>query len=95
MLPSSGSSLEPTPLSPSASPANADGPQARAPLAPARSAADQHAAILHSNATKAREGAEQRRILRGLFLLALAVLLISLLHAGFGRAFVPGWWRQW
>jgi hypothetical protein len=42
-----------------------------------------------------RLGLEQRSLLRGLILLALVVLLVSLARAGFGRLFLPGWWRQW
>lgn len=38
---------------------------------------------------------ERRRMARGLLLLGLAVLIASVLRAGFGRAFVHGWWRQW
>jgi hypothetical protein len=43
----------------------------------------------------ARLSLEQRSLLRGLILLALLILFASLAHAGFGRLFVPGWWRQW
>jgi hypothetical protein len=38
---------------------------------------------------------EQRRMVRGLLLLGILVLLASLAHAGLGRAFYQGWWRQW
>ena len=38
---------------------------------------------------------EQQSLLRGLILLAIVVLIVSLARAGFGRLFVPGWWRQW
>ena len=34
-------------------------------------------------------------VLRGLVLLAIAVLVFSLVRAGMGRAFFTGWWRQW
>ena len=40
-----------------------------------------------------REGVESRSVVRGLILLALLVLLASMFRAGFGRVFVPGWWR--
>jgi len=40
-----------------------------------------------------REGLESRSVVRGLILLALLVLLFSMFRAGFGRVFVPGWWR--
>jgi hypothetical protein len=44
---------------------------------------------------KARVALEQRSLLRGLILLAVVILIVSLARAGFGRLFVPGWWRQW
>jgi hypothetical protein len=44
---------------------------------------------------KARVGVEQRSLLRGLILLAAVILIASLARAGFGRLFVPAWWRQW
>ena len=43
----------------------------------------------------ARVRLEQRSLLRGLILLAVLILIASLARAGFGRLFVPGWWRQW
>jgi hypothetical protein len=46
-------------------------------------------------ALRSRLGTEQRSLLRGLVLLALAILFASLTRAGFDRLFVPGWWRQW
>jgi hypothetical protein len=43
-----------------------------------------------------RRNAERRRQLRGLLLLALAILLFSLLRVGLHRVFTPaGWWRLW
>jgi hypothetical protein len=40
--------------------------------------------------------AEQRRSqVRGLLLLALAVLLFAVMRVGVARAFNPGWWRLW
>ena len=42
-----------------------------------------------------REAAERRSVLRGLVLLAVLVLLLSLWRAGADRAFFTGWWRQW
>ena len=38
---------------------------------------------------------ERRRHVRGLLLLALAVLTFSLLRAGLHNVFTPGWWRVW
>ena len=42
-----------------------------------------------------REELERRSVLRGLVLLALIALAVSLIRAGGGRAFYAGWWRQW
>jgi hypothetical protein len=38
---------------------------------------------------------ERRSQIRGLTLLALAILLFSILRAGLGRVFTAGWWRLW
>ncbi len=38
---------------------------------------------------------ERRRQIRGLILLALAVLAFSLLRAHPHTVFTPGWWRLW
>lgn len=38
---------------------------------------------------------ERRRQVRGLILLAFAVLLFSILRAGMSHVFTPGWWRLW
>ena len=38
---------------------------------------------------------ERRSMARGLLLLALGVLVASVLRAGVGRVFLPGWWRHW
>jgi len=43
-----------------------------------------------------RKSVERRRQVRGLLLLAVAVLLFSLLRVGVHRVFTPpGWWRLW
>lgn len=42
-----------------------------------------------------REWQERRSMLRGLLVLAVVLLLISLYRAGMDRAFFTGWWRQW
>jgi hypothetical protein len=39
--------------------------------------------------------AERRRQVRGLMLLALAVLVSAVLRFGLHRSFPPGWWRAW
>jgi len=40
-----------------------------------------------------REQTERRSVVRGLILLAVLVLVVSMLHAGLDRTFVHGWWR--
>ena len=40
-----------------------------------------------------RDRLVSRSVFRGLILLALFVLAASMFRAGFGRVFVPGWWR--
>jgi hypothetical protein len=42
-----------------------------------------------------RERLERSSVVRGLVVLALLVLGLSMARAGWGRVFVPGWWRQW
>lgn len=39
------------------------------------------------------EKIERRRQVRGLLLLAIAILLLSITRAGWHRVFTPGWWR--
>jgi hypothetical protein len=44
----------------------------------------------------ARRQTERRRQVRGLLLLALAILIVSLLRVGIHTVFTPpGWWRLW
>ena len=38
---------------------------------------------------------ERRRQVRGLVMLAVAVLIFSVLRAGVHRVFGVGWWRLW
>jgi hypothetical protein len=38
---------------------------------------------------------ERRMQVRGLLLLAAAVLVFSIWRAGVLRVFTPGWWRLW
>jgi hypothetical protein len=38
---------------------------------------------------------ERRRQVRGLLLLAAAVLAFAVMRAGIARSFNPGWWRLW
>lgn len=42
-----------------------------------------------------REKLERRSVLRGLLLLALLALLVTLYRADADRIFFSGWWRQW
>lgn len=69
--------------------------RAEPPRAPELLPAQQRAELARTEVLRARLGVEERSFLRGLMLLALVVLLVSLARAGFGRLFVPGWWRQW
>lgn len=41
------------------------------------------------------ERVERRRQVRGLLMLAIAVLVFSVLRAGVHRVFGVGWWRLW
>ena len=38
---------------------------------------------------------ERSRQIRGLMLLALAVIVFSVVRFGADRIFTPGWWRLW
>jgi hypothetical protein len=69
--------------------------RAQPPRPPAPSAEQQRSEAERVKALGARLRVEQRSLLRGLLLLALLILVVSLAHAGFGRLFVHGWWRQW
>jgi hypothetical protein len=62
---------------------------------PALSEREQRRESARLEALRGRVQMEQRSMLRGLILLAIAVLIVSLVIAGFDRLFVPGWWRQW
>jgi len=42
-----------------------------------------------------REVLERRSVVRGLIVLAVVALLVSVARAGLDRVFVHGWWRQW
>lgn len=62
---------------------------------PALSEREQRRETARRMTLRARVQMEQRSLLRGLILIALVVLIVSLARAGFDRLFVPGWWRQW
>jgi hypothetical protein len=42
-----------------------------------------------------RENVERRRQLRGLLVLALVVLVLSVARAGLDRVFPASWWHLW
>jgi hypothetical protein len=69
--------------------------RAEPPQPPAKSAELLRQDAERAKWMRARLRVEQRSLLRGLLLLAVVILLASLAHAGFGRLFVAGWWRQW
>ncbi len=71
------------------------GHRAEPPRSPALRECDQRDERARKERLRARVGREQLSLLRGLILLALVILFASLARAGFGRLFVPGWWRQW
>ena len=69
--------------------------RAKPPRAPALSPFQERAEVARRQRLAARLGVEQRSLLRGLVLLAIVLLVASLARAGFGRLFLPGWWREW
>ena len=71
------------------------GQRAEPPRPPAFTERDQRGQSERLDRLKKRTALEQRSLLRGLILLAVVILIVSLARAGFGRLFVPGWWRQW
>ncbi len=69
--------------------------RAKPPRPPVLTEREQHRERARITALRQRVRLEQSSMLRGLILIALVVLIVSLARAGFGRLFVPGWWRQW
>ncbi|HEX5285190.1 MAG TPA: hypothetical protein VFW30_13795 [Bryocella sp.] len=69
--------------------------RAEPPRPPALSERDERNERARKKTLSARLGREQQSLLRGLILLAVVILILSLVRAEFGRLFVPGWWRQW
>jgi hypothetical protein len=47
----------------------------------------------HEEYRAQREQRLKRSLMRGLILLAVVVLVVSMARAGLERAFMPGWWR--
>ena len=71
------------------------GHRAGPPRPPALTEREQQRESARLDRLKARVQLEQRSLLRGLILLAVLILIVSLARAGFGRLFVPRWWTQW
>lgn len=69
--------------------------RARQPVAPGATRESSREDAERQSRRRVQEGQERTRIFRGLLLLAVMILLWSMHHAGWGRVFVPGWWRQW
>jgi hypothetical protein len=68
--------------------------RATAPQAPTPSRALLRARAEQQELREERAKSERRSVTRGLMLLALIALGISMARAGFERVFVPGWWRH-
>lgn len=71
------------------------GHRAERPRPPVLSEREQRRESARIETLKGRVRLEQRSLLRGLILLAVVILIVSLVRAGFGRLFVPRWWSQW
>lgn len=69
--------------------------RAQPPRPPALTFEEQRREETRIEALRARLRLEQRSLMRGLILLAVVILVVSLARAGWGRLFVPGWWREW
>ena len=67
--------------------------RAEPPRIPSPTPALERAEVQRKAYLAGRETLQARSIFRGLILLAILVLLASMVRAGFGRVFVPGWWR--
>ena len=72
-----------------------DGLRAKPPCIPEPSPALLQARAEAAEYRERRERMERRSLVRGLLVLALVVLGLSMVRAGWGRVFVPRWWRQW
>ena len=62
------------------------------PRIPAATPALEHAEGERRKYIREREGRERRSVLRGLIVLALVVLILSMWRAGADRLFVGRWW---
>ncbi|QMV19363.1 hypothetical protein GOB94_12230 [Granulicella sp. 5B5] len=70
-------------------------PRAGAPQAPPATRALERARVEQAAYRAERARLERRSMVRGLVLLALLVLVVSMLRAGVHNVFLPGWWRHW
>jgi hypothetical protein len=68
--------------------------RAEPPRIPASTRTLDRAIEQHQTYLRARDRLAARSVVRGLILLALFILVASMYRAGFGRVFVPGWWRS-
>jgi hypothetical protein len=71
------------------------GIRAQPPRPPALTPEQQRRETTRVEALRGRLRLERRSLLRGLILLAVVIVIVSVARAGLGRLFVPGWWRQW
>ena len=67
--------------------------RAEPPRSPAPTRTLERAQLERKAYFRKREQMEHRSLMRGLFLLALLVLVESIARAGVDRVFIPGWWR--
>ncbi len=67
--------------------------RAEKPRVPAPTRALEQALVERQQLHRERGQALRRSAVRGLLMLALLVLVLSIARAGLGRVFVPGWWR--
>jgi hypothetical protein len=51
------------------------------------------ARVAHEERVRRGARQERRSVIRGLLLIALLILAVSIARAGFGRVFPPNWWR--
>jgi hypothetical protein len=69
--------------------------RAAPPAIPASTRQHEHDLAERETYHRNREHIERRRQLRGLLILALIVIALSIARAGLGRVFPPSWWHLW
>jgi hypothetical protein len=69
--------------------------RAQPPQASAITAAGAEREAIDTTRINAAHSIERRRQVRGLLLLALVILTLSITRAGMGNVFPHGWWRLW